>query len=175
MPPRRKPAATIWALRGAKSFFQTVPGELVGPVPMLLTSLACLSVFCFTSGALFVAAARMAESESGLTPRAAASTAYLVEAAGSALGGILASIVFVRFCNAFQIAVIVGRSTFAWPRRSSFACAAHRLRYWLRRRFWPRFRCSFGSPRSGMRPPALASGAAFTSSPHATPSTATSP
>jgi spermidine synthase len=100
--------ATIWALRGAKSFFQTVPGELVGPVPMLLTSLACLSVFCFASGALFVAAARMAESESGLTPRTAASSAYLVEAAGSALGGILASIVFVRFCNAFQIAVIVG-------------------------------------------------------------------
>jgi spermidine synthase len=100
--------ATIWALRDAKGFFQTVPGELVGPVPMLLTSLVCLSVFCAASGALFVAAARMAEAESGLSARVAASTAYLQEAAGSGLGGILASVVLVRFLESFQIAAVVG-------------------------------------------------------------------
>src|ERR1035441_944913 len=32
---------TIWALRASKLIFQTVPGELIGPVPMILTSLAC--------------------------------------------------------------------------------------------------------------------------------------
>jgi spermidine synthase len=96
--------ATIWALRDAKALFQTVPGELVGLVPMLLTSLVCLSVFCATSGALFVAAARMAEVECSLSARDAASSAYLLEAAGSALGGILASILLVRFCEAAQIA-----------------------------------------------------------------------
>jgi spermidine synthase len=100
--------ATIWALRCAKSFFQTVPGELVGPVPMLLTSLVCLSVFCAASGALFVAAARMIAAELGLSARAAASEAYLLEAAGSALGGVLASVVLVRFLEASQIAAIVG-------------------------------------------------------------------
>ena len=100
--------ATIWALRGAKGFFQTVPGELVGPVPMLLTSLVCLSVFCAASGALFVAAARMAETEGGISARAAASTAYLLEAAGSGLGGILASVVLVRLFESFQIAAVVG-------------------------------------------------------------------
>lgn len=99
--------ASIWALRCAKAFFQTVPGELVGPVPMLLTSLVCLSAFCAASGALFVAAARMIAAEFSLSARAAASAAYLLEAAGSALGGILASIVLVRFLDAFQIAVIV--------------------------------------------------------------------
>ncbi|MGO8758143.1 MAG: hypothetical protein ACLQG3_08470 [Terracidiphilus sp.] len=100
--------ATIWALRSAKAFFQTVPGELVGPVPMLLTSLVCLSVFCAASGALFVAAASMAEAEAALSPRVAANTAYLLEAAGSALGGVLSSIVLVRFCDAFQIAFLAG-------------------------------------------------------------------
>src|SRR5271157_2697343 len=59
--------ATIWALRASKSIFQTVPGELVGPLPMLLTTLVCLSVFCAVSGALFVAAARMFESEREVT------------------------------------------------------------------------------------------------------------
>jgi len=100
--------ATIWALRCSRAFFQTVPGELVGPVPMLLTSLVCLSVFCAASGALFVAAARMIAAELGLSARAAASAAYLLEAAGSALGGVLASVVLVRFLDAFQIAAIVG-------------------------------------------------------------------
>lgn len=99
--------ATIWALRNAKAFFQTVPGELVGPVPMLLTSLVCLSVFCAASGALFVAAARLIAAEIALSARAASSAAYLLEAAGSALGGILSSIVLVRFLQSFQIAAIV--------------------------------------------------------------------
>ena len=61
---------TIWALRASKSIFQTVPGELVGPLPMALASLACLSLFCFVSGALFVVAARMVEAECAVSARA---------------------------------------------------------------------------------------------------------
>jgi len=98
---------TIWALRASKSIFQTVPGELVGPVPMLLASLVCLSLFCLLSGALFVAAARMLKTERAVSPRIAAASAYLLEAAGSGLGGILASIVLLRYLESFQIAAIV--------------------------------------------------------------------
>jgi spermidine synthase len=98
---------TIWALRASKSIFQTVPGELVGPAPMLIASLVCLSLFCLLSGALFVAAARMVETECSVSARIAAGSAYLLEAAGSGLGGILASIVLLRFLDSFQIATIV--------------------------------------------------------------------
>lgn len=98
---------TIWALRASKSIFQTVPGELVGPVPMLLASLACLSVFCMVAGALFVAAAQMAGEECAMDARDATSMAYLLESAGSAIGGVLASIVLLRFLLPFQIAVAV--------------------------------------------------------------------
>ena len=98
---------TIWALRASRVFFQTVPGELVGPVPMLLTSLTCLSVFCFVAGSLFVLATRMFEQECAVSPRVATSSAYLLEAAGSAFGGILASIVLLRFLESFQIATVV--------------------------------------------------------------------
>ncbi len=126
--------ATIWALRAAKGLLQTVPGELVGPVPMLFASLVCLSVFCAASGALFVAAARMVEAESGLSARAAASTAYLLEAAGSALGGFVASVVLVRVFEGFQIAIFAGMMNLTMalavmlrPRRAQvtgLACAA---------------------------------------------------
>ncbi|MDR3776755.1 MAG: hypothetical protein P4K97_07650 [Terracidiphilus sp.] len=100
---------TIWALRSSKTVFQTVPGELVGPVPMLLASLVCLSLFCFVSGALFVVAARMAEQECSLSARLAASSAYLFEAAGSGLGGLMASLLLLRFLDAFQIAAVVAQ------------------------------------------------------------------
>ena len=98
---------TIWALRSSKSLFQAVPGELVGPVPVLLASLVCLSVFCVVAGALFVAAARMYGHERAIDARSAVSAAYLLEAAGSAIGGVVASLVLLRFLSPFQIACIV--------------------------------------------------------------------
>jgi spermidine synthase len=98
---------TVWALRASKSLFQAVPGELVGPVPVLLASLICLSVFCALGGALFVAVARMYSRECSVSARAAVSTAYLLEAAGSGLGGVVASFVLLRFLEPFQIACVV--------------------------------------------------------------------
>jgi len=98
---------TIWWLRASRNVFQTVPGELLGPVPMILTSLVCLSVFCALSGCLFVVATRMYAQACGTSARVATSSAYLLEAAGSGAGGILASVVLLRFCNSFQIAAVV--------------------------------------------------------------------
>ncbi len=98
---------TIWALRASRTFFQTVPGELIGPVPMLLTSLGCLSLFCVVSGSLFVVATRMYELECAVSARLASSSAYLLEAAGSGFGGILASIGLLRFLESFQIATLI--------------------------------------------------------------------
>ncbi len=108
---------TIWALRVSRSLVQSVPGELVGPQPMLLASAACLSLFCALSGALFVVAARMCESEGKVSSPVAAGSAYLFEAAGSALGGILASVALLRFFESFQIAAIAALFNFcmaAW-------------------------------------------------------------
>jgi spermidine synthase len=98
---------TISLLRNSRSVFQAVPGELIGPLPMILTSFVSLSIFCAFSGSLFVAAMRLYEQASGVTARAAASSAYLLEAAGAGSGGILASIFLLRCCNSFQIAAIV--------------------------------------------------------------------
>jgi spermidine synthase len=98
---------TIWALRLSKSAFQTVPGELVGPLPVLLASLVCLSVFCVVAGALFVAGARLYSHQRAVDGCAATSAAYLLDAAGSGVGGLVASLVLLRFLEPFQIAGIV--------------------------------------------------------------------
>jgi len=98
---------TIWALRASKSMLQTVPGELVGPLPMFAASLVSLSLVCFASGALFVAAARIFKERGATSARFAVSSAYLLDAAGSGVGGLLAGIVLLRFFQPFQIAAMV--------------------------------------------------------------------
>jgi spermidine synthase len=98
---------TLWALRASRTLFQAVPGELAGPVPMLLASLACLSLFCALSGALFVFAARLYAEERAVSSRLAAGRAYMLEGFGSGLGGIVASVLLLRFLESFQIAAIV--------------------------------------------------------------------
>ncbi len=99
--------STIWLVRASKAFFQTVPGELLGPIPMLLTALVCVSGFCILSGCLFVVAARMYREECQSSASVASVSAYLLDAVGSALGGILASLILLRFLESFQIAAIV--------------------------------------------------------------------
>ena len=125
---------TLWALRACKGIFQTVPGELVGPAPMLIASLACLSLFCVVSGALFVAAVRMYETECNVSARRAASAAYLLEAAGSALGGCLTGMVLLRFLDAFQIAMAVAIPNLCMATLLLFR--GSRKRSWIAVAFW---------------------------------------
>jgi spermidine synthase len=98
---------TIWAVRASKVLFQTVPGELIGPLPMLLTCLACLFVFCTASGCLYVTATRLYKEERLVSASVASSSAYLFEGVGAAIGGAIASILLLRFLESFQIATLI--------------------------------------------------------------------
>lgn len=98
---------TIFLVRASKAFFQTVPGELLGPGPMLVTSLVALSVFCAVSGGLFVASSRLYALQAASSTAAGTSRVYLLEAMGSGLGGLLASLALLRYLQPFQIAAVI--------------------------------------------------------------------
>jgi len=98
---------TIFGLRASRSWFQAVPGQLVSPASMLLASLVCLSLFCMVTGAMFGSAARLLQQGRNLSLQRAAGSAYMGEAVGSAIGGILASIFLLRALQPIQIAGIV--------------------------------------------------------------------
>ena len=99
---------TIVAVRSSKLIFHPLPGEVLGPGPMLLVAFIALSVFCFVSGALFAAGSRLYAAEAGTSVALASSSMYLLEALGSGAGGIVASLVLIRYLTAFQIATLVG-------------------------------------------------------------------
>ena len=97
----------IWILRDSRAWLQTVPGESLGPGPLALAALLSLSAFCIVSGCLFALAARLVHEDAGIPQHLATSNAYLFETAGFALGGILTSLLLLRFFNSFQIAFLV--------------------------------------------------------------------
>jgi len=119
---------SIFFVRLSKVVFQSVPGELLGPGPMLLTSLLVLSLFCLISGGLFAAGSRLYAREAGTSTFSGTTRVYLLEAVGSGLGGILASLVLIRYLQPFQIAAFLSLMNLlgaAWLTfRSASRCAA---------------------------------------------------
>ena len=99
--------SAIFLVRASKTVFQSVPGEVLGPAPMILTSLLVLSAFCLVCGGLFAAGSQLYARERVTSTGAGTSNVYLLEAVGSGLGGILASLVLIRHFQPFEIAALL--------------------------------------------------------------------
>ena len=100
--------ATIVAVRSSRRWFHVIPGELLGPVEVFLICLLALSIFCLLSGWTFVVGVRLYQRESTSTASAAVNFVYLLEAAGSAVGGLLSSLLLLRFLPTLQVAFLAG-------------------------------------------------------------------
>ncbi len=98
---------SVIAVRATRVAFRAMPGEELGPGPMLLAALAALSFFCLVSGGLFAAAARMWARERGKSPAESTGSVYLLEAAGAGLGGIVASLLLVRYATSIHAALLL--------------------------------------------------------------------
>jgi spermidine synthase len=98
---------TIMAVRAGAVAFGATPGEILGPGPMFLTSFVTLSLFCVVSGALFAVGGRLVAAERVLATAEATSAVYLLEAVGSAVGGVVASVYLIRSLSAPEIALVL--------------------------------------------------------------------
>ena len=99
---------TILAVRSSKGVFLNVPGEILGPWPMFLTTLVVLCPFCLFSGGMFSVGSRLVCQETGAVPASATGSVYLLEALGSGIGGLIASLMLVRHYTSFQVAFCLG-------------------------------------------------------------------
>ena len=98
----------IIAIRESRALLQHAAGELLGFGPLALTALLTLGLFCPFSGWLFAAGSRWLADESSASPASATSAVYVLEAAGAAIGGALASLVLVRHLSPLMIAAFAG-------------------------------------------------------------------
>ena len=95
---------TILAVRAAKGLLQTVPGEVLGPGSMLLTTFCVLGPLCILSGALFTAGSRVYATAATASTGEATGSVYLWEAVGSSGGGVLAGLILIRYLSSLEIA-----------------------------------------------------------------------
>ena len=142
---------SIIAVRASRAVLGALPGEILGPGPMFLTSFLALGFFCMVSGWLFAAGSRLYCEESACSPSEASSSAYLLEAAGSGAGGLLAGVVLIRYLGAFDLAAILGgvnlvaagcllRRRWQWAVLAVVAVlAVPRLEDWSRGMLWRGF------------------------------------
>jgi spermidine synthase len=95
---------TILAVRAAKGLLQTVPGEVLGPGAMLLTSFCVLGPLCILSGALFSVGSRVYQTAAGASAGESTGSVYLWEAVGSSGGGVVAGLILIRHLSSLDIA-----------------------------------------------------------------------
>jgi spermidine synthase len=118
---------TIVAVRSAEIALHAVPGEILGPGVMVVTSLTVLSLFCILSGVLFTAGSRLYGVSVGASAGTATGAVYLWEAVGSSAGGVLAGFVLIRFWGSIEIASLL--SLVNLLAACGLVISAHRLRF----------------------------------------------
>jgi spermidine synthase len=118
---------TILAVRAAKGLLQTVPGEVLGPGAMLLTSFSTLGPLCILSGALFTAGSEVYPATAGASAGEATGAVYLWEAVGSSAGGVVAGWMLIRYLSSLEIAWLL--AVLNLMAASGLAIAARPLRY----------------------------------------------
>jgi spermidine synthase len=121
----------IYLARASKGMFQAVPGEILGPGPMALTSLVVLSAFCVLSGGLFAVGSRVYAEEAGTSTTAGTSNVYLLEAVGSGVGGVLASLLLIWHFTSFQIAALLCLLNFLGAASLAIGSARRRRVVWV--------------------------------------------
>jgi len=97
----------ILAVRSIKSWLKLDPGEIVGIVPMAVSSSLILAPLCALLGFMFVLGCRLLQADESEVSRGV-SRAYAWESIGSLAGGAIASFVLARVFNSITISVMIG-------------------------------------------------------------------
>lgn len=97
----------ILLVRSSRVWAPTVPGEMLGPGRMFLTSLLALGIYAPISGMIFAAASRWGMQAQGAAIASATSSAYMLESLGAAAGGLLASIALLPWLSSLHVAMVL--------------------------------------------------------------------
>ncbi len=99
---------SIVAIRILRGFFNIPPGAYLSLVDMTVSCLVIMAPVCLLLGAQFVFLAKIWRESDLAKDTSGAGKTYVGEAAGNMLGGLLFTLVFVHYFNAFQTAVLAG-------------------------------------------------------------------
>jgi len=97
----------ILAIRSVKFYFRLEPGEIIGFIPMIISSFLILSPVCLLLGFMFSLSCRIYQTGSAEGAEKTGLT-YAWESIGAMFGGVLSSFILIRLFNSITISVILG-------------------------------------------------------------------
>lgn len=97
--------AGVAAVKFIKTFLRVNPGEIIGLFPIIIASFVILAPICMLMGFMFPLGCRIYASERNEGARGIGSV-YILEAAGSIIGGTAASFILIKLFSALHIAAI---------------------------------------------------------------------
>ena len=97
--------ALIFAARSARTILSVQPGEFIGFLPVSIFTFIILAPMCAVLGFLFALGARMYPAAKGAKQ---IGHVYILEGVGASVGGLLTSLLLIRYLNSIQIAMIIG-------------------------------------------------------------------
>ncbi|MFH0764417.1 MAG: hypothetical protein V1927_05385, partial [Candidatus Omnitrophota bacterium] len=102
--------ATIYLIRDARNILGVSAGELIGLLPMALSTFILLAPACLVFGSLFSMSCRLASRDLSETTASAAAVGkiYTIESLGAVVGGLAFNFLLVYTFNPLQIALFCG-------------------------------------------------------------------
>lgn len=95
----------VFIARSARAILKAQPGELISIAPMIVFTFVLLAPLCAILGFLFSLGARMYPSSKGARQ---IGYTYIFESLGSSIGGLITSLILIKYLNSIQIAMIIG-------------------------------------------------------------------
>ena len=97
--------ATIVAIRVLRATFTVTPGTYLSIIDMIVSAVAVVAPLCFVLGAVFVGISRHAREAAFSVGTVGAGQTYIGEAIGNSIGGIVFSLLAVRYLGPLTTAV----------------------------------------------------------------------
>ena len=97
--------AMVFAIRSARVILKVQPGVLIGFVHTYVFTLLVLAPLCAILGLLFALGARMYPTSKGAKQ---IGYVYILEGVGASVGGLLTSLLMIRYLNSVQTIMIIG-------------------------------------------------------------------
>jgi spermidine synthase len=99
--------STILLIRMLRGFFDILPGQCLSFFDSALACFLLMAPLCSLLGAQYVLLSRVWRQQTRTEDASGAANTYIFEAVGSACGGLLFTLLLVRFLGSFQCAVLV--------------------------------------------------------------------
>jgi len=99
--------ASVIGIRSSREIFNSVPGEIIGLIPVFITTFLLMLPFCFINGSIFSVSSHILSVVKKKRPESAIGNVYFWEGLGAGAGGLIANFILIRYFNSLHLSLFM--------------------------------------------------------------------